>query len=99
MFSKIKGMFSSSSDKGIDGIDSEQIPFNHPKVDANSPAACPYAQKKKESAKQEAKCPVSGKAAKPEAESESEEEEKPKGGCPFMGGSEKKKNPPLGLSA
>ena len=73
MFSKIKGMFSSTNDKSTDGIDSEQIPYNHPKLDGNSPAACPFAKKNKESAKQEAKCPVSGKEAKTEAESESEE--------------------------
>lgn len=73
MFSKIKGMFSAAPDKSTDGIDSEQIPFNHPKLDGNSPAACPFAQKSKESASKEAKCPVSGKAGKAEAESESEE--------------------------
>ena len=31
-------------------------------------------------------------------QSDSEEEEKPRGGCPFMGGSDKKKNPSLGLA-
>jgi hypothetical protein len=30
--------------------------------------------------------------------SDSEEEEKPRGGCPFMGGSDRKKNPSLGLA-
>lgn len=73
MFSKIKSMFAASTDKSVDSVDNEQIPFNHPKVDSNNPAACPFAQKKMESASKEGKCPVSGKEAKKEAESESEE--------------------------
>ena len=45
------------------------------------------------------KCPQKGKKEKnpvnKEAETSSDEEEIPKGGCPFMGGSEKKRNPDL----
>jgi hypothetical protein len=42
---------------------------------------------------------VSGKAADAgKKDSDSEEEEKPRGGCPFMGGSDKKKNPNLNLT-
>ena len=31
-------------------------------------------------------------------DSDSDEQQKPKGGCPFMGGSDKKKNPNLNLN-
>lgn len=73
MFSKIKNMFTANTDKSVDSIDNEQIPFSHPKVDSNSPDACPFAKKKMESVGKEGKCPVSGKEAKEGAESESEE--------------------------
>lgn len=54
---------------------------------------------KKEQAGNADKCPVNGKTQeKKEVQSDSEEEEKPRGGCPFMGGSDKKKNPSLGLT-
>lgn len=46
----------------------------------------------------DSKCPVSGKAAPKTEENSDSEEEKPRGGCPFMGGSDKKKNPNLGLN-
>lgn len=44
------------------------------------------------------KCPVSNQQA-PNASADSDsEDEKPKGGCPFMGTSNKKKNPDLVLN-
>ena len=51
-------------------------------------------------AKEPQTCPVTGKATNPEqVDSDSDgEEEKPKGGCPFMGTSTKKKNPGLSVT-
>lgn len=59
---------------------------------------CPYSKGKAGSMPADSKCPVSGKAAPKTEENSDSEEEKPRGGCPFMGGSDKKKNPNLGLN-
>lgn len=46
----------------------------------------------------EQKCPYKGNKNTQEAELSDSEDEKPRGGCPFMGGSEKKKNPGLAVN-
>ncbi len=73
--------------------------MNHPKVPEGSAASCPYAKKNMEGEMNKQSCPVTGKKQKEnKGQSDSEEEEQPRGGCPFMGGSDKKKNPSLGLN-
>lgn len=96
MFSKIKNMFSSSPSNPINN---QEIPFQHPKIAEGDASECPFMKNKKEQTTNADKCPVNGKSQeKKEVQSDSEEEEKPRGGCPFMGGSDKKKNPSLGLT-
>lgn len=96
MFSKIKNMFTSAQPSAT----STEAPFQHPKMGEGDASQCPFMKNKKEQSGNVDKCPVSGKGKeKNEVQSDSEEEEKPRGGCPFMGGSDKKKNPSLGLTA
>jgi len=96
MFAKFKSLLSKAStteslplEDSITGTTNEgQIP------------QCPFSKKgSAPQGKEQQKCPVTGKAV-PDAEANSDsEDEKPKGGCPFMGGtSDKKKNPSLNLS-
>lgn len=74
--------------------------FDHSKVDAGDAGQCPFMKKNnKQGENNPEKCPMNGKKdQKKQVDSDSEEEEKPRGGCPFMGASEKKKNPGLPLS-
>lgn len=69
--------------------------FDHPPTHGQDPAQCPFMSKKsKENKESTGTCPVTGKTQKEPVDSDSEEE-KPRGGCPFMGTSDKKKNPGL----
>ena len=96
MFAKLKNLISKQPT-------AETLPFEDNIAGTSSQGQipqCPFSKKGSlPQGKEQQKCPVTGKAV-PDAELNSDsEEEKPKGGCPFMGGtSDKKKNPSLNLS-
>ena len=95
MLTKIKNLF---GNQPLPPHPASLLSSQHPHPDLKGDAAqCPFMSKQDKKEESTQKCPVTGKAVNAEVDSDSEEE-KPKGGCPFMGGtSDKKKNPNLNL--
>lgn len=94
MFAKLKSLLPFQNNQNQPPLSDQ---FQHPQVNSKDASQCPFMKKQAKEQPQASKCPMSGKeAANPSTDSDSEEE-KPKGGCPFMGTSNKKKNPDLTL--
>lgn len=94
MLSKISSLFTGKSHS--EAVNPE-MPAGHPGVKGGDAGECPFMQKNKgKNQKEGEKCPVTGQNANPgQTDTDSDDEEKPRGGCPFMGTSQKKKNPGL----